>query len=304
MTFKQVICWYVTAIALAAPASSTEVKQGSVSGRVVDVATKHPIPETSVVIYGTNIGTHTDVDGRFKLAGLNEGLYKLEFGHVAYQRFLETDVRVVRNKTTSVEEIELAPAIVIAAEVTVMAPTFQENRQAPVSHFTYTREEIRRSPGATGDVFRAMETLPGVSTSGGEFSAFSVRGNSPKENIILIDNIPFDKVSHFSGGSSEEQEKQGGRFSIFAPNLIEEARFQAGGFSAAYGGKLASILDLRLREANLEDATVDGRFDVTGWELNYGCSLVFTPPFSRLWSVGGTSSRKHPIVSIERGLVG
>ena len=36
----------------------------------------------------------------------------------------------------------------------------------------------------------------------------------------------------------------------------------------------------------------------------FGCSLVFTPPFSRLWSVGGTSSRKHPIVSIERGLVG
>ena len=39
-------------------------------------------------------------------------------------------------------------------------------------------------------------------------------------------------------------------------------------------------------------------------QVNYGCSLVFTPPFSRLWSVGGTSSRKHPIVSIERGLVG
>ena len=109
----------------------------------------------------------------------------------------------------------------------------------------------------------------GVSTSGGEFSAFSVRGNSPTENIILIDNIPFDKVSHFDGGSSEEQEKQGGRFSIFAPNLIEDARFQAGGFSAAYGGKLASFLDLKLREANLEDATLDGRFDVTGWEANY-----------------------------------
>ena len=89
-----------------------------------------------------------------------------------------------------------------------------------------------------------METLPGVSTSGGEFSAFSVRGGSPEENMILIDNIPFDKVSHFSGGSTEEQDKQGGRFSIFAPDLIEEARFQGGGFSAVYGGKLASFLDI------------------------------------------------------------
>ena len=59
-----------------------------------------------------------------------------------------------------------------------------------------------------------------------------MRGGSPEENIILIDNIPFDKVSHFSGGSTEEQDKQGGRFSFFAPNLIEEAQFQVGGFSA------------------------------------------------------------------------
>ena len=221
------------------------------------------------------------------LSGLDEGLYKLEFGHVAYYRYLETDVRVVRNKTTSLEEIELAAAILMGAEVTVSTPSFHENPQAPVSHFTYTREEIRRAPGATGDVFRAMETLPGVSTSGGEFSAFSVRGNSPTENIILIDNIPFDKVSHFDGGSSEEQEKQGGRFSIFAPNLIEDARFQAGGFSAAYGGKLASFLDLKLREPNPENRTVDGRFDITGWEVN------FDGPLSGVANTGILFSARH-----------
>ena len=48
---------------------------------------------------------------------------------------------------------------------------------------------------------------------------------------------------------------------------------------------------------------VNDRFDKYPVDT-LGCSLVFTPPFSRLWSVGGTSSRKHPIVSIERGLVG
>ena len=62
--------------------------------------------------------------------------------------------------------------------------------------------------------------------------------------------IFFDKISHFNGGSSEEQDKQGGRFSIFAPNIIEEARFQGGGFSAVYGGKLASFLDIKIKEGN------------------------------------------------------
>ncbi|MFB3056427.1 MAG: TonB-dependent receptor plug domain-containing protein, partial [Ignavibacteriaceae bacterium] len=111
------------------------------------------------------------------------------------------------------------------------------------------------------------ETRDGRS-SGGEFSAFSVRGGSPKENIILIDNIPFGKVTHFNGGS-EEQEAQGGRFSIFAPGLIEEANFQAGGFSAIYGGKFSSFLDLKIKEGNTENPTVDGRIDVLGWEVNY-----------------------------------
>lgn len=210
MNYSKPIYVSLLTITVTLQVASAEINQRSVSGRVIDIATKHPIPDASVTIYGTNVGTVTDSIGRFDPTGLNEGLYKLESGHIAYHRFLETDVRVVRNKTTSVEEIELAPAIMMAAQVTVSTTPFQENPQAPVSHFTYTREEIRRAPGATGDVFRAMETLPGVSTSGGEFSAFSVRGNSPTENIILIDNIPFDKVSHFDGGSSEEQEKQGG----------------------------------------------------------------------------------------------
>ena len=103
---------------------------------------------------------------------------------------------------------------------------------------------------------------------GGEFNAFSVRGGSPKDNIILIDNIPFSKISHFASGS-EDEEAQGGRFSIFTPGLIESASFQAGGFPARYGGKNASFLDLKLKEGNKDDFTANGTYDLLGWEVNY-----------------------------------
>ena len=114
-----------------------------------------------------------------------------------------------------------------------------------------------------------FEALPGVSTSGGEFSAFSVRGGTPRENIILVDNIPFSKVTHFDGGSTEEQEAQGGRFSIFAPGTVEDANFQGGGFSVLYGGKYSSLLDLTISEGNLQTPTIDGFVDILGWEFNY-----------------------------------
>ena len=295
----------LTALILLSATTLTAQTSGQISGKIADKATKQPLPDAVVAILGTQMGTTTDGEGHFTLTGVPEDIYKIQVSFIGYDSFLKTDVRVVRGKTTYLEEIELFQSVLETEETVVAAGFFREDAQAPVSAFTYTRDEIRRAPGATGDVFRAMETLPGVSTSGGEFSAFSVRGGSPEENIILIDNIPFDKVSHFSGGSTEEQDKQGGRFSIFAPDLIEEARFQGGGFSAVYGGKLASFLDIKIKEGNRQTPTVDGRFDLTGWEVNYdgplpglkNTSLVFSgrhTNFTRILDLTGQDDLGRP----------
>ena len=296
--------WIFSALFLIASPLAAQ-STGRITGRVADKHTKQPLVGALVIIAGTQLGSTTDTAGRFLISDVEEDVYKLEIHFIGYASFLETDVRVVRGKTASVEFIELTPTILETEETIVAAGYFREDAQAPVSAFTYTRDEIRRTPGATGDVFRAMETLPGVSTSGGEFSAFSVRGGSPKENIILIDHIPFDKVSHFNGGSTEEQDKQGGRFSIFAPNLIEEAHFQAGGFSAVYGGKLASLLDLRIKEGSRQTSTTDFRFDLTGWEFNHDgpiplidhTSLVFSARhtnFTRILDLTGQDDLGRP----------
>jgi hypothetical protein len=242
--------------------------KGNISGIVVDKESKQPIPNVSIQIIGTTIGTATDIDGKFSIKNIEEDVYKLKYSSVGYTQYIETNIRVVRNKTTVVKEIALDENVVTGETVEVTASLFSSDNVSPVTNYHYSMEEIRRSPGATGDIFRAIETLPGVASSGGEFSSFSVRGGSPRDNIIVVDNIPFDKVSHFDGGT-EEQEAQGGRFSIFTPGVIDEANFQAGGFSARYGGKSASFVDLRIKEGNRESATMNGTYDVLGWEVNY-----------------------------------
>ena len=88
------------------------------------------------------------------------------------------------------------------------------------------------------------------------------------DNLILIDNIPFDKINHFEGGSSE-QEAQGGRFSVFTAGLVEQATFYGGGFGSEYGRKGASVLDLSIVEGNTESPTINGTYDLLGLELNY-----------------------------------
>jgi hypothetical protein len=249
-------------------AETAEPVVGQLAGQVRDQLSQQALPGAYVIVEGTRLGASTDAEGRFRIAGVPEEVYTLTISFIGFEESRLRDVRVVRGKTTVIPDVELTPAPVRGEEVVVTSGYFEREARRPVATYSYNREEIRRSPGASGDVLRAMETLPGVSSAGGEFSSFSVRGGSPKDNIILIDNIPFDRVTHFDGGATEEQDKLGGRFSIFAPNLVERAEFQAGGFSAIYGGRNASLLNLTIREGNPEDRTIDGRVDVLGQEVN------------------------------------
>ncbi len=97
-----------------------------------------------------------------------------------------------------------------------------------------------------------------------------MRGNGPRDNLILIDGIPFDKVAHFDESLGEQEAVDGGgRYSIFAPNIIGSARFSPGGWRAAEGGKNGSLLELEIAEGNRVSSTVGARIDIIRVEADY-----------------------------------
>ncbi len=253
---------FLSLLLLAAPASAEE--HGHIQGRIVDATTKQVLIGVNVAVVGTKRGASTNAEGVFRIENLPENVYKIRISYVGYVTHTETDVLVVRDKTSYVSEIELRAAPLESDAVSVTP----EIAAAPVSSHSFQREELRRAPGTSGDILRTLGTLPGVSSSEGEFSAMSVRGGGVHDNLILIDNIPFAKINHFEGGS-REQETQGGRFSVFTAGLIERATFYGGGFGAEYGGKGSSVLDLKISEGNTESPTVSGSYDLLGLELNY-----------------------------------
>lgn len=259
------------------PVCSYAQHPGQIRGLVLDATTKQPLIGANVLVLETSRGAGTDAEGMFLIEGVPEGVHKLGVQYLGYHTHIETDVRVVRGKTTFVEEIGLEEMYYNEQEVTVTADAeAQDLRDIPISSFAYTRETIKRVPGSAGDVFRAMDALPGVSSSGNEYSGMAVRGGAPSDNLILIDNIPFDKVAHFVGGS-EGQEAQGGRFSVFAPGVIEDGSFSAGAFSSRYGGKKAALLDLKIREGNQDSYTLNGSYDLLGFEMNYNGPVYALP---------------------------
>jgi outer membrane receptor for ferrienterochelin and colicin len=253
--------------------ASQQGAAGVVRGRIVDAVTGRAVPMATVRLI-RNQRVHGTVEagtaGEFSFDHVPEGVYSVEVEEQGYLKAVQADVRVVLRRAAAVE-FALVPGgdVVMLDRVVVSARATAEDPRATPNTVRLEREEIRRNPGSAGDVLRALDILPGV-VSTGEFSSFTVRGNGPRDNLILIDGIPFDKVAHFDESFGEQEAVDGGgRYSIFAPNIIGSAKFSPGGWRAAEGGRNGSLLELEVAEGNPVSSTAGARVDIIGIEADY-----------------------------------
>ena len=225
----------------------------------------------------------TDTTGRYSFNSPSHGVFTVQIEVEGYNSAADQNVRAVVGKVT-VTDFALTPASSNFEEITVTGAAIGADPFAAVTATRISREDIRTAPGTGGDIFRGLDSLPGV-ISTGEFSNFTVRGRGPRDNLILIDGIPFDKVVHFDQTLGEDEDiGGGGRFSIFAPNIIGGASFEPGGWTAAYSGRNGSLLQLDIAEGNPISPTVSARLDLAGGELTYDGPSYFADNTSILLS--------------------
>ncbi|MCU0758687.1 MAG: TonB-dependent receptor [Steroidobacteraceae bacterium] len=259
-------------VLLAASTPAFAADDAMLRGRVVDFSTARPLAGVEITLAardGSRRTVRTDAAGEFAVGDLAEGLYDLTATLEGFQRAAEQRVRAVPRAATTIDFALQPLADEALQEVLVTARAVDVDPLASVGALRLDREAIRRSPGTAGDVFRALDILPGVAATG-EFSQFAVRGNGQRDNLILIDGLPFDKVVHFSQSLGEQDEiGGGGRFSIFAPDSIASAEFQPGGWRASQGGRNGSLLQLDLVGGNPATATTRAQLDVAGLEVGY-----------------------------------
>ncbi len=166
---------FLAIIFIAISVKSYSQNVGAIKGKIIEQTTKQPIIGANIAILNTNIGTVTDTLGNFSLNNIAEGIYVLKISSVGFQQKIINDIIVVREKNYYAE-FELLEASSSLGTVTVKAFKNENLKSMPVSTYSFSREEISRNPGAQGDIFRAIGILPGVSSSGGQFSAIAVRG--------------------------------------------------------------------------------------------------------------------------------
>ena len=212
----------------------------------------------------------TDAEGRIVVEQLDPGLYSVNVAKAGFAPLSDPGVRVITRKNSRIE-FELGVTVLD----TVVVQARATDAFAPTSGTYLDRETLRSAVGGGADPLLSLDGLPGLASTG-EFANFSVRGRGPRDNLLFVDDFPFDKAVHFDATLGEDEDiGGGGRFSIFAPNVIGGAEFSPGGWGPAYGGLAASLLRLQVAEGS-PSPSASLRYDLAGYEVGYDGPLGVT----------------------------
>lgn len=253
-----------------------EILPGSVKGQVLDISTLQPVINANIVVIGTDHGAASDLDGNFRISGIAPGTFHIQASALGYKPETKSELHVSPSRVTTVE-FQLESTVITSEEVVVKAGFFKPTPNLPISSRSLHYEEIRRAPGSVEDVQRAIQALPGVASANDQNNEIVVRGGSPFENLTLMDGVEIDNINHFGyqGGT-------GGPISAVNTDFLREVTFSSGGFSARFGDRVSSVLDLELKEGNRDRFTGDATLSMAGAGINIeggmfdqrGCYMV------------------------------
>ena len=219
----------------ASKASSVELR-----GVVRDEQTRDPIVGASVQVVDETKGASTNALGHFTLT-LAPGDHRLRVGYIGYR---ETAVRLHVNQAGEVD-IPLQVSTLELAMVEIQGNK-SANKQTAVATGVemLSAQKIKELPTFMGesDVLKSLLVLPGVSTVGEGASGFNVRGGNIDQNLVIQDDLPFFNTSHVLGF-----------FSVFNPDLVRSTTLYKGHIPARLGGKIASALEVKLKEGNFRE---------------------------------------------------
>ncbi len=233
--------------------------KGTIKGKVIDIETKQPLIGVNVFISSINTGSATDENGIYEISNLNVGSYTVVFSYIGYERHSQTDV-IVRSERITFVNIEMKPTSINMKDVEVKSGYFTTSETQQISAVSFSFEEIRRAPGAGGDVSRIIFGLPSLAKINDTKNSLIVRGGSPVENGFYIDNIEIPNINHFPVQGSSE-----GPIGIINVDLIDNVNFYSGGFSSVYGDKLSSIMELNFREGNRSEIDIQTDLSLQGF---------------------------------------
>jgi outer membrane receptor for ferrienterochelin and colicin len=234
----------LTIILFSIQSVSSQESRGVIKGKVLNSKTNEAVPFASIVVWGTTIGTMTDLDGNFLFTGIKPGFAELRASSVGYKPYISEAIMVTNNKPVNID-ILLEESEMQIKEIVISASPFRKKIESPVSARLIGIDEIERNPGGNRDISKVIQSFPGVASTPAFRNDVIVRGGGPNENRFYIDNVEIPYLNHFS-----TQGASGGPVGIINVDFVRSVDFLSGAFPASKGNALSSVLNFTLTDGN------------------------------------------------------
>lgn len=241
---------------------------GVIEGRVLDSKSNEPISFANIVLWGTQIGGVSDIDGNFSITGVKPGYVELRASSVGYKTYIADPILVTNAKKVNVE-IKLEETQLKIDEVTIQASPFRKKEESPVSLRRITIDEIERNPGSNRDIARVIQAFPGVAPTPSSRNDVIVRGGGAAENKFYLDGVEIPNLNHFA-----TQGASGGSVSIVNIDFVREVNFYSGAFPANRGNALSSIIEFNQIDGNKEKLKFRGSVGASDLALTFDGPLT------------------------------
>ena len=236
----------------------------TVSGTISDSLRGEEIINASIRVKGQNIGALTNEYGFYSLT-IAKGTYTLVFSSSGYKP-KEIQVNLTENKVFNFQLVSLTYRTLELTEVKVSAIKQDDNITNPIMGVErLDPASVAKIPVLLGekDIIKTLQLLPGIKSAGEGNAGFYVRGGAADQNLILLDEAPVYNASHLLGF-----------FSTFNSDAIKDAVLYKGNQPANFGGRLSSVLDIKMNEGNNKRYNVSGGIGVISSRMNVEGPIV------------------------------
>lgn len=235
--------------------------QVTISGTIKEGDKNEELIAAKVRVIGLNLGVLSNEYGFYSLS-LPKGSYQIVFSSSGY---LSDTLQVDLNESLR-KNVILYNEVSQIEEFVVLSKRQDENvRSAQMGVERLNPKDLDKFPVLFGekDFIKIMQLTPGVKSAGEGSSGFYVRGGGADQNLILLDEAIVYNASHLLGF-----------FSTFNSDAIKDAVLYKGTAPANYGGRLASVLDIKMNEGNNNKYNVSGGIGLISSRLNVEGPIV------------------------------
>ncbi len=217
----------------------------TISGYLRDASNGETLIGANVYVKELATGSNSNEYGFYSIS-IPQGKYTIEYSYLGFET-IRLDIELNENLK---KDINFQTEGIAIEEIVITGEAENSNvSDVEMSANKLDIATIQKMPTLLGEVevLRSIQLLPGVSSVGEGASGFNVRGGSIDQNLVLLDEAPVYNSSHLFGF-----------FSVFNPDAVKDVKLLKGGIPSRYGGRLSSILDVRMKEGNNQKFALKG----------------------------------------------